>query len=133
MVEGSIWLDTSLQQCVNQAAIEVETGSVDLTPTLWNNPWPGNGEVIHLDAKILHQLDILWIAMVVIAGYQPTIIIQNLARGGTESIPDGLSTPILVGCALNLIGVCAGSPTESFRKLQHSFLSSHTCIVYDRR
>src|SRR5262249_19540311 len=76
-----------------------------------------------LSAQLLHQLDIFPVAMIVIAGYQAAVAIQNSARRSTEAIPDRLSSPVFKSRSLHLVCIGPNTPAESFRKSNHSYLA----------
>jgi hypothetical protein len=52
---------------------------------------------------VLHEIQVLPVAVIVIAGHVAGVAVQGLAGRVAEAIPDGLAAPIGVDGALDLI------------------------------
>jgi hypothetical protein len=80
--------DGGLEQSVHQAAVEIETFCVALSPPSWLDPRPRDREAVSLQAQFLHQGNILSPAMVVVAGHVTGRAILDLAGGMAEAVSD---------------------------------------------
>ncbi|MNI75805.1 hypothetical protein D3C73_1319890 [compost metagenome] len=116
MIQGAHRLDPVLQQGANKDIVILQAFGVNLTASLLINPWPGNGETVRLDAKLLHQCDIFAETVIAVTGDIPVIHIQHFPGNAAERIPDGQASAILLISAFNLIGSGRRSPDEFFWK-----------------
>jgi len=64
---------------------------------------PGHGESIRSETELLHQVEVVDEAVVVIAGLVAGVSVEDLPRYPTEDVPDRRFTPVLVDCAFDLI------------------------------
>src|SRR5579884_3301240 len=120
VIQGDERLNVCCQQSINQAVIKVESGRIDLSSASGQDTRPSNGEAIGLQVELTHELDVLLKAVIVIAGYQTTFIIEDITRRCTEAVPDRFAASLFVGRPFDLIGGCCSSPGEVVRKLDHS-------------
>ena len=124
MIEGDHGCDFVGQQIVNQPLVEIKTGRIEFSAAGGKDTGPGDGEAGRSQTDILHQPDIFLVAVIVIAGYVCVLVLVHLPRGVAESIPDGLSSSILVHRALDLVGGGCSAPQEIFREIDFWHLDS---------
>src|SRR3954464_13248860 len=104
MIESSERLYVVGAQFIYEAIIKVQSLRVRRSRSLWENSGPRNRETVGLDAQRLHQLHVLFIAVVVIVGHVACRVVDHLAGRVRESVPDGRAAPIFIDRALDLIG-----------------------------
>ncbi|MOA14683.1 hypothetical protein D3C78_1348020 [compost metagenome] len=107
------------QQFINQLAVEVQPGSVDLASAIGQHPRPGNGKAIGLQPQLGKQFHVLAKAMIVIAGH--------LKVGGAwrmiEHIYNRRAFAIFVPGPFDLIGGGRSPPQKIFGEIVQSLIN----------
>jgi hypothetical protein len=104
-------LQATLQHTVQQAVVKIDAGLVDRAGTLGNQPRPGEGEAIAVEAAVADEVEILGPAIVVVAGDAAVVGILHIARRGGEGVPDAGAATVELA-ALDLIGGGRGAKHE---------------------
>ena len=112
VVQGDVGLDAGLEQGVGEPIVEVQTGLVDGAPARGDNPGPGGAEAVGLGPQLLHETDILGIAVVMITGDIAIMASGHLPRRAAEAIPDAFAAAVFPGRAFHLEGGGGGAPDE---------------------
>src|SRR5262245_7836988 len=118
--------DPGSDQLVDQAVVEVETLRVWLTGPGREDARPGDGEPIRVRAEVLHQRDILLIAMIVVVCDVAGIAVLDVAWCVGIGVPDRGTLAIFIPRALDLVRGRAGAPKEPVWKLSRCG-PSHVC------
>ena len=108
--------DAAREQLVDESVVEVEAGRVHASAPFGENPRPRDREPERVEPELLHQRDVLGIAVVEVACNRPRVAVAHLAGGRAEAIPDALATPVLVRCAFDLVRRGRGTPDEAGRE-----------------
>ena len=117
VVERGMRCDAVLEKRVGQTAVMIETLLVHRAATDRQNARPGDTEAVVLHAEIGHQLRILGIAMVLLAGPVAVVIIPHLPRRVAERVPNARAFAVLIGSAFDLIRGSRSTPPEIGGKL----------------
>ena len=105
-------VDLLRQQLVDQSVVEVESGFVGPADPFGEDAGPRDREAICAQPQVGHQLDVVAVAVVVVARDVPGVVVAHPPRGVREAIPDALSTSVFTGRALDLVGRGRGAPHE---------------------
>jgi hypothetical protein len=81
-------LDASGQQRVDEPAVEIEPLRIGLPRALRKDARPRDGEAVGVGAQLLHQLDVLLVAVAVIVGDVAGVAVGDLPGRVRVSIPD---------------------------------------------
>ena len=108
--------DVALEQLVDEPCVEAEAALVSRPATLREDPRPGDAEAIRLEPELLHQVEVLRPAVVVVAGNVPGVAVLGHAGRVTEAVPDRLAAAVLVDGALDLVRGRGGPPQEISRE-----------------
>lgn len=103
MVERYDRLDAALQQCVDDALVEVEAPVVDDAVGRWHDARHGDRKTVGVNAEILEQRQILAPTVIRVRCHITGIASQRGARGMAERVPNRGAATILVRRTLNLI------------------------------
>jgi hypothetical protein len=120
VIQGEHRHDVPLPQALDESSVEVEALPVGGAAPLGLNPRPGDGEAVGSYAQARQEVEILFEAVVVVAGDIAGVAVQNVAGSMREGIPDRGPAPILVNRAFDLVGSGRGAPQETFRKVPRS-------------
>src|SRR2546423_15039207 len=112
MIQGHKGRNTSCQECIYQTIIKIQTAPVDSSLSLGKNARPRDGEAIRIQTEFGHQRYIFWHTVVMVGCHISVLSVMYLARNSCELIPDRQATPILRGCAFNLIGCSCRTPEK---------------------
>ena len=88
VVERGHRVDPGGQQLVDEPVVEVQARGVDGSATVGLDPRPGDGEAVVPGAELLHQPDVLDVAVVVTRGGRARGAVPHHAGGGGEGVPD---------------------------------------------
>src|ERR1700730_18117423 len=102
VVESRERVDAGVGRRAGEAEEEVEALWIRLTDAVGKDTRPGDGETIVLDAQILHEPDIIPVAMIVIVGDVGVIAGPDLARRMRVGIPDRCAATVFLYGALDL-------------------------------
>lgn len=108
--------NVSLAKPVDQTLVEVQTGEVEFSSAIWEDPGPGNGEPIRLDTEVREQVDIVAPAVEVVAGDRTRTAIGDPARLVAEHIPNGTASATSIDRTLDLVR--RGGQPESERRVE---------------
>src|SRR5580698_10658015 len=111
--EGAIGLDACAEERVEHAVVEVEALGVGGAGALREDSGPRYGKAVGLEAEVLHELDVFFVAMEVVVGYVAGVVVFDLAGSVGEGIPDGGATAFFVDGTFDLVGGGGGAPEES--------------------
>jgi hypothetical protein len=103
-VERGKWLNVGCPQCIHQLVVEVETRVIAETAAGGQDPRPGNGETVGLEAQAAHERDVRLPPVVVIAGDLSRLAVGDAPRLLREEVPDRLALSVGVPGTLDLIG-----------------------------
>src|SRR5215211_6162270 len=117
MVQGEHRLDGARPESVHEPAVEVEALLVGRAAALGLDARPGDGEAVRAQTEICHEVEVLFDAVVVVAGYVAGVAAVDLARCVGEGVPDRGSAPVLVHGPLDLVGRRRGAPQEVLREV----------------
>ncbi len=109
-------LNTPLQQAVDQPPVEIEPALIDCARAAWENARPGDREAIALDTERLHEIQVLLVAVVMIACDVAGVAMLHPAGCMAKAIPNRLAATIGLDCALDLIRGCCDTPAKPCRK-----------------
>ncbi len=109
-------LDARAEQGVDEALIEVEAGLVDGASPRGQDARPADAEAICARPQIGHQPDVLWVAVVVVAGDVARAAVGDGARLAGEGVPDRRSSAVLGRRSLDLVGGGGEAPGEVSRE-----------------
>ena len=108
--------DAVLQERVDQAAVEIDAFLVHRPASVRHDPRPGDAEAIVLDAQVGHQLHVVLVAVVVIAGDVARVAAVGAAGGVAEGVPDARLAAVFRRGAFDLVGRGGRSPPETLGK-----------------
>src|SRR5215217_4049782 len=117
-------LDGAPSQAVDEPAVEVEAVLVGWTAPFGLDAGPGHGEAVGLYSEFGHQIEVLFQAVVLVAGYVTRVAVADLTRSVAERVPDRGAAAVLVYRALDLVGCRSSAPQEVLREAHVSFLST---------
>src|ERR1700730_2042828 len=80
VIESGEWLDVISEQFVDEAVVKVEAFGVRRAGTLRKHARPRNREAIRLDAQRLHELNILFVPMIVVICDVTCGVVHHVAR-----------------------------------------------------
>ena len=104
--------DVVFEQLVDQPRVEVESGRVH-RPAVGANPRPRRGEAIALHAQRRHDLDVLAVPVVVVAGHGAVVAVDDGAVHAAEGVPDAVPAAVDVLGTLDLERGGGGSEDEA--------------------
>lgn len=130
VVERCEGLDAARLAAVNQPVVEIEAGLVHRTRAFGDNARPGNREPVGVDTHLLDEIEVLFQAIVVIAGNVAVIAIMDAARHIAESIPDGWLAAIGLAGAFDLEGSGGNAESEVAGQALCQFFGSIICKSY---
>jgi len=105
--------DVVLQERVDQPTVEIDAFLVHRPASVRHDPRPSDAEAIVLDAEVGHQLHIVLIAVIVIAGDVARVAAVGAARGVAEGVPDARLAAVFRRGAFDLVGRGGRSPPET--------------------
>ncbi len=77
--ERAVGLDVGGEELVDEAVVEVEALGVGRAGALREDARPGDGEAVGLEAEGLHELDVFFVAVVVVVGDVAGVSVVGLA------------------------------------------------------
>ena len=105
-------LDAVREQLVDEPVVEVEPCLVDVAASLRHHAGPGDRESEHVEPELLHQPDVVRVAVVEVARDFAGVAAPDLAGGRTEAIPDALAAAVYMRRALDLVRGRRRTPDE---------------------
>ena len=82
------------------------------------HPGPAGGEAVVPDAQLDQDVQVLFEAVVGVAGDGPVARVRNGSRTAAESVPNTLPAAVQPGVSLRLIGAGSGAPNKILSKSQ---------------
>src|SRR5262249_54550158 len=119
----------------DEAAVEVEALGVGRAGALGEDPRPGDREPVRVRADVLHQRDVLLVAVVMVVGDVAGVVILDLPGRMGVGVPDRDALAVLVPGPLDLIGGRRDAPVEPVREASggDSHLRTSMVIRYTAR
>src|SRR5262249_49384453 len=99
-----------------QTAVEVETLRVRLPGAFREDPRPGNGEPVRGRAQVLHQRNVLLVAVGVVICDVARVAILDLPWRVGVRVPDRWAFPVLVPCTFVLVCRSGRAPVKVMGK-----------------
>ena len=115
MIQAHPGLDARFEHGIGDAIVEIETRLIDRTRARRLDARPRGGEAISADAQLLHQRDIVLVAMIMVARDVAGMAERHAADLLALGIPDALAAPVFVDRTLDLIARRRGAPHEALR------------------
>src|SRR5262249_19010153 len=103
VIERGEWLDALGAKLVGEALVEVDALRIRRARALREDARPGDGEPVGGRVDVLHQRDVLLVAVVVVVGDVAIVVVLDVAGRVREFVPDRLALAVLVPSALDLI------------------------------
>ena len=100
------------EQFIDQSVIKAQPLAVDGACACGKHAWPGNGKAIRVDADLAHQVDVLLVAMIVVASDVACVPFPDLSGLPRQHVPDGKSFLVFVPRAFDLIRGRCNAPGE---------------------
>src|SRR5580693_1746758 len=116
MIERHPRLDVALEHLVDNAVVEVEALLINGTLAVGHDARPRERDSRGVQTEVLHQRDVVRVAVVEVARDVAGLARLNLAGGVREAIPDGFALVVYVPAALDLIRRAGGAPQKILRK-----------------
>jgi hypothetical protein len=104
VVEGHVGGDVVLEELIDETIVESDASRLDGSESVRNDPAPGCGEAVSGYPGTCHEIYILGVPVVVIAGYVAGAAIVNASGFPDEAIPNRFAFAVLVPSPLYLIG-----------------------------
>ncbi|MNC62770.1 hypothetical protein D3C75_1128270 [compost metagenome] len=87
VIERAEGLNAAIEQRCDEFFVILYPFRIHFTAASRINARPGDGEAVGFDAQLLHQPDILLIALIAVAGHTGIIAVINTAGNGGELVP----------------------------------------------
>jgi hypothetical protein len=116
VIEGHQWLDVVFEQEIDQTVVEGEAAFLAYLITVGEEAWPGDGKAVGVNAELLEQLNVLLVAVVVVAGDVAVLTVANFAGCPREGVPNLRPTTIFVDRSLDLVRRGGDSPDKALRE-----------------
>jgi hypothetical protein len=121
MIEGQVGFNAVFKQFIHQVTIKLNALFVDLARAIGQDTGPRDGEAIGFETHLLHNADIFFIKMVVVAGNIRAVAIFDFTAIVVECVPNGRAFSVYIPRAFNLESGRSGAPSKVFLK-HRSFL-----------
>ena len=118
VLQGREELNAGGLQFVHQLAVEIQALSIRRASAFWEHARPGHAEVVGVRADILHQRDIVLVAVVMVVRDITGVAILDLTGSMRVGVPDGRSFAVFVPGPLDLVGRRASAPVKIVRNLR---------------
>ena len=109
-------VDPVAEELVDEAIVEVEPRRVHAPAAFGKDPRPGDREPERVQAELVHQADVVAVAMVEVARDIAVVAQAYLAGRRAETVPDTLAATVLLGRAFDLVRRGCRAPDEVGRK-----------------
>src|SRR5882757_143625 len=116
VIESRKGFDAGFEKRIDEAAVEVEALCIRLTEAAGKDSWPGDGETVRLNPQILHEPQIILVAMIVIDRDIRVVAVPDLARRVRVAVPDRCAATVFLYSALDLKRGRGDTPGETLRK-----------------
>ncbi len=110
--------DAVFQQFVDQPRIEIQPLPVDPAGALGQHPRPVDAEAVAMQAERLHQLHVVLVAAIVVAGDVAGVAAHHHARRVREALPDAGTGTVGQWRTFDLVGRRGGAPMETIRETE---------------
>src|SRR5215217_6398586 len=124
VVEGEHRLYGALPKSVYEPTVVVQSLLVRRATTVGLNPRPGDGETVSLQPEARHEVEVIFDAVILVAGDVSCVAAVDLAWGMGERVPDGGTASILVHGTLDLVRGRRRPPQEVIGKIHLVSFSS---------
>ena len=100
------------QGCVDEPVVVVQTSALDPADPVGDDPRPGDGEPVPPRAHAGHQVQVLLVAVVGVAGHRTVPTVAHGPRPGREGVPDRRAAAVLGHRSFDLVRRRGGSVGE---------------------
>ena len=114
MEDGAKRLDARRPEFGDEGSVEGDALFVDRALFIGDDARPGDGEAIALEAQLLHDGDVFFETVIVIAGNIAVFVAFGVAF--IEGVPDAEHFAVLVVRAFDLMDCRRGAPEEIVRE-----------------
>jgi hypothetical protein len=128
VIEGEPRHDVLLEQLVDQLRVEGEALLVDLS-AVRAHARPGSGEAVGLQPEVGHERNIVFVAVVMVAGNLAVIAVHDGAGNSAKGIPDRIRAAVLVRGALDLVCGRGRSEEKILRERARDARGSGQCCT----
>src|ERR1700692_1553913 len=104
MIQGRKWLDAVREQFIHKSIVEIEAFWVWRTCSFRKNARPGNRKAIGLYTHRLDELNVLFVAVIMVVCDVRIAVIQNFPGCVSVSIPIAWAPLVVVDGPFDLIG-----------------------------
>ncbi len=105
--------DTRFEQCVDQMLVKREASFVDRTRAIRNDARPRDREAIGFQADLLHDIHVVAIAVIMVAGDVSSMIAEDGSWLPAHHIPNAGTFSIVVTSSFYLISGSRRPPCKS--------------------
>src|SRR5260370_18296613 len=91
VIERDVRRDATCQQPLDQAFVKVQPCLVDGAVPLWQHTRPGDGEAVGVEIEARYQVEVLWPAMLMVAGDAAGAAIPDCAARRAVPFPVALT------------------------------------------
>ena len=133
VVERGPGLEAALEHAVDQAVVEVQPCRQRRAAAAGLDARPGDREAVGVDAQRPRQVQILGPVVEVVAGHGAAGAVADAARLCAETVPDRLTAPALVHCALDLVRGGGTAPAEGSGKIEPAQRRSGSVVQHVHR
>ncbi len=128
MIQAKPRFDAGCENGIDEPVVKCESWLIRRTATLRQNPRPGDGKTVGLNAELLHQGNIFGITVVVIASNVAGVMVGDAALQPV-GVPDAEPAAVLARRALDLEGGGRHAPKKIApqRRNRWKFRGAVTC------
>ncbi len=113
MIETEPRLDAGGEDCIDEPIVEGQPFFIGQSAARRRNARPSRRETISPNTEVLHQGDVLEVAVIMVARDIAGIAIGDLAGSAAPSIPYAGAAAIFLRSSLDLITRCRNAPDKS--------------------
>ncbi len=104
--------DTVCLELLTEVDVVLEPLLIDRPINVYDDPWPGDGESVRLEAELGHEGNVLLVSVILVGGESPIITTHDGPKFVGEGIPDGRDPSIFGDGALYLVARGGAAPEE---------------------
>ena len=120
VIERHPWCDAMPQTAVHYAVIVAKTCFVPATVAVWVDACPARGKAVCAKAERCQQGDIIFKAVVAVAGDGTVFTVRDGTRFPAEYIPDAFPAAVSGGVSFCLVGAGGSAPDKILAKCHTS-------------
>ena len=122
VIEADPRRDPACEASVRHAVVKVQSRDVDVSGPRRNDPRPRCREAIAVEPALRDQIDIVWIAVVVVRGDIGSLAAVNIAFRAGKDIPDRFATAVGVDRPFDLVGGRRYAPAKLRAEVTKQFI-----------